>query len=164
MGDSILGNLENFESVWPRVTGSRSEAAAQRRAEADDAAVLRRFMDGEASDAAYYTGLAQRCPDSSRQILISIAADEKEHLRRLQLEYFLMTGDTYVPSLSCPMTGGLLALLRKAYVHELEGAASYLSAAGDTDKSRLMLLYPKLAKDESRHAEAVVGLIEKAMT
>ncbi|MEG1789631.1 MAG: ferritin family protein [Oscillospiraceae bacterium] len=158
-GDMMRG-LENFDRVWSRVTGE-----ACRTAEPpvhDDIPTLREFINDEARDAGYYALLSRRMPGAART-LMCISRDERVHLRELQVEYFLLCGDSSPTCESCPLFCGTLKALRMAYGSECAGAAAYLKAAEETGSECLRALYREHAADETRHAEILRELISRVM-
>jgi rubrerythrin len=159
MDEGMITGLQNFDRVWSRVTGA---AEAPTAPPDDDAEVLRGFIAGEAHDAAYYSSLARRTRSASRT-LATMAADERGHKRDLQVEYFLLTGDSYTVEPSCPAVSTILNSMRTAYINELEGARGYLAAAEATKSDRLRELYRLNASDEAEHAEALRNMISRAI-
>lgn len=151
---------DGFERVWQRVSSGAPTPPPQPRT--CDADALRSFIEGEAASAAYYTALAARSCGAARR-LMQLAADEREHQRRLQVEYFLLAGDTLSPSLSCPVQGGVLDDLRRAYLGELDAADCYRQAAAAADGAALRALYAALAVEETGHAAVLRRLVAAAM-
>jgi hypothetical protein len=162
MDDDILRSLESFERVWKRVSVTPEGPPEPPRP--DDAALLRQFIEAEAADTAFYAALAKRCTGKGRGVLTKLSAQERCHLRRLQMEYFLLTGDSCAPPHSCPAPGGTLSALRMAYLDELAGGEQYLDAAGHTANANLQALYIELAEDERCHAVLLRELIGQALT
>lgn len=161
MENNILQDLKNFDNVWMRVSEYASDPVHM--AEKGDEAVLKAFIEDESKDLAFYIDLACKCRAPGSVIIRGIAADERRHLKILQTEYFLLTGDSCVPSRSCPYTDGVLSALRKAYIHETEENKEYLKASEETKNPRLGALYEELAADEKRHLDRIRKLIEISM-
>ena len=163
---------EGFEEVWRRVVDAgeepravpwgRDAATPTERPKADSPKLLRELMDAERAAQLFYTALSKRCADRGRSALTRMAWNEGNHLRELQLEYFLLLGENYVPIESCPRQTDVLNALRMAYLSEKKSGAEYLAAA-EQDDSRAEL-YRKLAGEEMCHAETLRKLIEKALT
>lgn len=153
-GENAYG-LENVERVWARVTGETPPAR-------DESAALRSFMEDEARDGAVYAALSRRAARAA-QTLSRMAADERRHLWELQVEYFLLTGDSYVPAPSCPAPGETLSALRRAREGEIAGAAAYRTAAAAAEDKTLRDLYEQHAGDEETHAAELRELISRAM-
>ena len=159
MDQDIRYGMEHFDRVWSRVTDTETPPAASGW---DEQAALRGFMDDEARDRAFYTALAGRCP-AGGNALRCMAADERGHLRELQVEYFLLTGESYAPPESCPVVNGTLSAMRKAHAGETAGSEEYRRAASRTPSPRLRALYESHAADEAMHAEKLRALILRAM-
>jgi rubrerythrin len=153
-------NLEQdatgFEAIWQRVMDDHTADVAVHGAVSEEER-LRKFMDDEASDAEYYRRWATRSSQHCAQIFKKIAADERRHLRQLQVEYFILTGDTYMPLQSVDESKSILCALRKKYKDERRGAASY-QAAAEADPSRTAL-YSDLAADELLHSKRLMKII-----
>ena len=154
-----------FDAVWQRVRGASdgncpAPNTAGQRSGMDESERLRRFMDGEACDARFYAALACRCPGTSRQALLRIAADEACHLKRLRARYFLLTGAAYTPPEACPLIVTTPDALRGKHADEREGAAAYRAAAEQTPDQELKDTYLCLSQDEARHARTIVCLLE----
>lgn len=138
--------LEGFPEVWRRVCG---EPAAKGPANALES--LRGFIADETCAAAFYEACAARfTPYSTR--LKQLARDERGHLRALQTEYFLLTGERYIPPKTCPLPRGGLRALRAAYCDELSAVLAYRKAADAANDEALAGIYRKNASDEERHA------------
>jgi rubrerythrin len=164
MDKDILQSLNNFDRVWMRVSEYASDPDySTHETPSNDAETLRSFIEGESKDLAFYMDLAGKCRTPGRTVINEIASDERRHLKKLQTEYFLLTGDSSVPRRSCPYTDGILSALRRAYIHETEGYSQYIKAAGETKIPRLEALYTELAADEKRHSEKIRKLIEIAI-
>ncbi|NCB50445.1 MAG: hypothetical protein EOM54_01000 [Clostridia bacterium] len=159
MNEDILEGLRSFDRVWSRVAG---EPGAPTQVGQADEAALREFIADESRDAAFYSALARRAGWASR-MLRRMAAEESSHKRDLQLEYFLLTGDSHAVPPSCPVVGPVLDSMRLAYANELKGAESYLSAAEATKSERLGELYRLHASDEINHAEVLRSMISRAI-
>ncbi len=149
--------LEGFGAVWSRVCGGQPEADGRE----NGLEALRGFIADEACAAAYYEAAAGRFPRFAQR-LRELARDERGHLRSLQGEHFLLTGEIYLPPESCPLPRGGLRALRRAYCDELEAAAAYVSAAQGADEA-LAGLYRRNASDEERHASILKELILRAL-
>lgn len=156
MDGEMNSQFRGFEDVWSRVTGEKPLRGG------GDAETLRRLMDGEAEDAARYDELARRSRVAARE-LREMSADEREHFRHLQVEYYLLTGDSYLPPESCPLIKGVLGAMRAAYVGELKGAEEYMKAAGETERPELRELYEAHAGDERGHAATLRRIITRAL-
>lgn len=159
MNEDILYGLRSFDRVWNRVAGEPEAPPPMGRA---DEAALREFIADESRDAAFYQTLARRAGWASRK-LCCMAAEELSHKKDLQLEYFLLTGDSHVVPPSCPTVCAVLDSMRMAYANELKGAESYLAAAEATKSEHLREMYRLHASDEMNHAEALRHMILRAI-
>ena len=154
--DEQMFDLNGFDRIWQRVQGAPS------RPERDDAAVLRRFLDGTAEAAAFEERLARRTAGVARQ-LQQLHRETLRRLHMLQTAYFLLTGDTYAPAESCPVQGGILTDLRKDYLRAQERAGQYRAAGTATDREALATLYEELAELEAAHAASLHRLFGQAL-
>lgn len=122
---------------------------------------LKDLMYDEAREAKYYADLARSrnaavCAFSLKEI----SDEESAHLKRLQAEYYILTGEAFFPCvafLKSPDT--YLEALRERFIGENEGARAYLDAATQTTNTRLSALYNEFSTDELRHAESMATLI-----
>ncbi|HHU23344.1 MAG TPA: hypothetical protein GXZ52_08045 [Clostridiales bacterium] len=168
--DEILSGLENFEKVWQRVRGEKAaprpepEKKFRPQHKNLDAERLELFMENENKAVAFYSELAKKCRGWSREILMGILADERSHLKKLQLEYFLLTGDSYAPPRACPNVGGILSSLRLAYLDERKANESYAEAGKETENRDLAALFIQLAADEAGHGEKLRCMIEQSLS
>lgn len=160
MEEKTVFDLGGFDQVWRRVNGGAPSLPPQ--PQSTGAATLRSFIERASEAAAFYAALSARSGGAMRT-LRRLAAEEREHLRRLQVEYFLKSGDTCAPGRSCPMRGSVLGDLRKAYLGELANAEQFRSAAQTAETPELAALYRELAEAEAAHAAALRGLIAAAM-
>lgn len=160
MKEDYAQGLEYFESVWSRVAGDPPTKSGQ--ASDCDEVTLRSLIVAEATALDFYRKLAARS-STSRRIFAGIAEDEQRHLRHLQTEYYLLTGDSYMPPESCPLLRGGLSDLRHACLTKREAERTYLDEAGRTERDKLAQMYRNHSNDESRHAEIIRKLIMRAV-
>ena len=147
-------SIKNFDSVWGRVSGEVGVIVPLR----SEQAVLEERIGAEQRNAAFYDILARRYRGMERTIR-RIAAEERGHMRELQVEHFLLTGDTYMPEPSCPVVTSVLEALRTAYKEELAAADIYKKQAAATPSEALREIYECHAADETRHAETLRTMI-----
>lgn len=150
MEENILQCLEDFDRIWQRVSAASSSPPPACGSSENEK--LQAFLAAELCSASYYTHLAKMFQGAGRQLLLSHAADEKAHARRLRAEYFIRTGRSPLPGGPCECVSGKLASLRKVYYRELEAAAAYREAAENCPSEELAILYRSFSKDEERHA------------
>lgn len=145
--DEIINGLGSFDGVWRRIEDADSGAPESR---------LREYIAGEARSAAAYVHLKSTVCGFSR-VFTSMERDERRHLARLQLEYFLLTGDSVTPEPCAPPSGGALSLLRECFLAKKATAAEYASAAKAFPQLRA--LFDNMSSDELRHAETLRSII-----
>lgn len=145
----------DFDSVWSRVTGSSSRDLRE---------ALESFIENEVSDAAYYSALAARSRSvCAKKLFSALAGDESCHARKLQLAYFLLTGDNFTPAARCPsLPPALTDALRLRYREEISGAEEYEAYAPNTDDETKKMLR-ELASDERCHASEIRKLLESCV-
>jgi len=122
---------------------------------------LKDLMYNEAREAKYYADLARSrnayiCASTLREI----SEEEGAHLKRLQAEYYILTGSTFFPCVALlNIPGAYLEALRERFLGENEGAKAYLDAAAQTSHPRLSAIYTEFSVDELSHAENMASLI-----
>ena len=127
--------------------------------------VLEGFIEEELADHRHYAAFVRQAPSAARPVLRQLGADEAEHARRLMAAYYLITGKCYQPHVSCDRVyiGPYCPALRERYHEEACGGLNYLRAAEGTTDPCLQKLLKELSQAEYRHAEQVMGLLEKAL-
>ena len=163
MDERFGQSLERFSAVWQRV------AAPSQPPETDwmppgppplpaggEQARLQMFLERETELLSLYRALSRRTGNGAARQLFS---DTQKHLRRLQVEYFLLTGDTFAPPPGRDPPAGILPLLRRAYLLEGELSGQY-EAAGT---GPLQELYQCRVKTANAHREILRGMIAKAL-
>lgn len=155
-------NFYSFESVWRRITENENEIEIKTETIApfNETETLRGFISDEARDATFYNIFAVNFP-KYRQTILGVRDDEREHRRKLELEYFLLTGEIYVPREPLILIDGALGSLRQAYRGEIAGYEAYSAAAKQSGAGVLQTLYIELARCEMEHAGIMRRLIEK---
>lgn len=165
MDEQVLKDLRSFDAVWNRVTAASQGERAAETASArpfDEAETLAALIGDELRDSRFYAALA-RGAGSLAPDLLCLSAAEREHLRALSAEYYLLTGRRCRPGGTCPVARSVLPGLRLAHENEVEGAAAYAAAAEETGSARLGALYRALAADEEAHAAKLRALIGRAL-
>ena len=148
-----------FEQLWERVTAAEADEVPKTPTEE-----LEAFMNGEMRSISFYQTLAGQCTGCARQTLLRIMTDERRHLKMMQLEYFMRTGDSFVPAVPIPAEKtGVLAALREGFLAENETAAAY-TAAGESRDGELGEIYAEIAADERRHAGQLREIIARSFT
>lgn len=169
MDYDFLSDLENFEGVWNRVCAQENEEKEETAppvkapAQPCDRDVLREFIEDENKAAVFYSAMARQCSGKNRATLIKLSSDERTHMRNLQLEYFILTGDSYAPPKLCPSIDGTLSALRVAYIYEQKAYEKFIRAAENTKNEDLAKLYREIAFCEAKHVEVVRCMLERAL-
>jgi len=157
-----LYDKDKFEKVWERVleaNGGHSKDTAEKMPEMQ---MLCEFMDDKASDEIFYTHLAKKCGDKNgEKLLRALSVQEAEHLKKLQIHYFIMTGDSYRPQYTVPYITSVLDAVRNRYIREVNCETAYQKAAIESSDGKLSQLYSEIAMDEAKHAKSIEKLIEK---
>ena len=86
--------------------------------------------------------------------------------RRLMAVYYLITGSCYRPAVSCERicVGQWCTALRERYHAEVCGGFNYARAQDGTTDSCLGELLGQLSADEYRHAEVLMGMLERSLS
>ena len=162
MDERFDQSLERFRSVWQRVAvpsqppeTNRMLPPAPPPPEEGEQARLHLFLERETELLSLYRALSRRTGNSAAGRLFS---DTQKHLRRLQTEYFLLTGDTLAPP-GQKSPAGVLPLLRRAYLSEGELAEQYEAV----DTSPLRELYQGRAETARSHRETLRRMIARAL-
>ena len=130
--------------------------------ERDYASRLEKYIADEHYSGALYAALARRCEGRQAAMLRAMSADEARHLRAMQMEYYLLTGD----SLRCAdadVAGDSCELLRGAYAGEAEAAEGYAREARLCADEELKKLYMAQSADEWRHRANVKKILGSAL-
>ena len=157
MEEKLRTDLGNFAQVWQRV-GTCDAPAAQ----VEEQERLAAFVAREHRRQRCYERAAAAMRNSGSQILRRCAAAAGERLRALQLEHYLLCGD------SCPVgrheenVKKGLAGLRQLYWEEEQSRTEYLRAAAMATGS-CQALYAHLAEDCFHQAKQLRELMGKAM-
>ena len=159
MDNALLKGLEGFERVWQRVSGGSDSAIEVCTPCGTEAERLREQIDKE-SELAMLSRQLQRRYSCGGRVLTSIAATADEHVRLLQLEYFLKTGDTYSTAACCANRSGILVGLRECYIIVCSNERTY-SELESISSGRTRELYSRLTADECRQEQILLGLISK---
>ncbi len=126
--------------------------------ERDYAARLEKYIADEHYSMVLYAFLARRCEGRYAAMLRAMSEDEARHLRAMQMEYYLLTGD----SLRCDnvdMTGDSCEKLRSAYGGEAGAAEGYAREAEMHHDGALKKVFLAQSADEWRHRANVKKLL-----
>lgn len=147
--------LQNVEDVWRRVQGKDT---AQPESGVEERVTMEQLMQSEADGAQQYRLIAGLAAGRSAETLQTMAAECRQGLKQLQTEFFMETGDTFVPQKMPMETDGLLGYLRRAYLQEGKNANRYLMAAASAQREPLRQLYGGLARRCTARQEKLYAL------
>jgi len=126
--------------------------------ERDYAARLEKYIDDENYSMCLYAALARRCGGNMAATLRAMSEDESRHLRAMQMEYYLLTGD----SRHCPKAdteGDMSELMRSAYAGEWSAAVGYEREAEMQMDGALREVFRAQSADELRHRANVKKML-----
>lgn len=156
MDERFAPGLERFGPVWQRVTSPSRPPEPPPSPAGGGQARIRLFLERETELLTLYRALSRRTRNAMAGRLLS---DTQKHLRRLQTEYFLLTGDSFAPPPGREPPPGILPLLRRAYLMEGELAEQYEAAGTDP----LRELYRDRAKTARSRQGTLRGMIARAL-
>ena len=151
---------ESFESVWERVRAAAGADTAE--APQSDSEALCGYIERKRASVASYRALVAQAGFREREALCRIAADERRHLAALEMEHFMLTGDSAAaPKSTYPKTeSGFLSALRAAALAEAESAAEHEKAAQERG-GELGAVCAAISKDDAEHARVLRGMIAR---
>ena len=120
---------------------------------------LEKYIQTEAMTHALYSHLASLFHQDMGRTLQAMAADEARHLRAMQMEYYLLTGDSLAGVTAPKFDAPPAELLRMAYSGEWDSSGDYASEAGLQQDEKLKKLYLSQSRDELRHRAAVKTML-----
>ena len=130
--------------------------------ERDYAARLAEYIADETYTQALYMALSKRCTGNMASLLRSISADEGRHLREMQMEYYLLTGDSLCPP-KRDTDGAVCELLRMAYAGEGKAAEGYADEAEMHSDGALRKKFSAISADETRHRAMIRKMLSSAL-
>ena len=127
--------------------------------------VLTGYIEMELADRRAILSLARQAPSWARQRLRDIAADQAAHARSLMAAHYLITGTCYRSSVSTERLyiGRWCPALRERYHAAACAGLNYARSADDTADPCLARLLNSLSEDSYRHAETLMGLLERSL-
>ena len=158
MEDEWSAALDGFAAVWQRVSSPPELMTVPERPR-DPAAELRSFLTQEAQRTAYYAAAAALAEPRRREQLRALSGDCRQALKKLQTEYFLLTGEQQTSPMPRLQNDGCLGFLRRSYLSEQAGARDYAAAAACTEETQLRGLYAELAERCAARRESVRALV-----
>ena len=118
------------------------------------------YIQSENLTRTLYRCLASKCHGQAAAMLRRMSGDETRHLKSMQLEYYLLTGDTM--PLEAPVINGTLQdNLRLAYAGEWGAASDYAAEAQRHGDARLKALYLAQSRDELRHRRLAREIVSR---
>ena len=128
--------------------------------------MLESFVEVELADRRHYLALAGQAPAFARQQIRELAAQAGTAARRLMAVCYLITGTCYRPSVECGRIclGRWCVALRERYHAEACNGMNYLRSAESTTDPCLGELLGQLSADEYRHAEVLMGMLERSLS
>lgn len=124
------------------------------------AARLESYIESERYTHALYKRLSGMCKGDMSVHLRRMSEDEGRHLKAMQTEYYLLTGDTCPEKNRVDTGGDFLECLRRAYSGELGAAEGYADEAEKCHDEALRRLYLVQSADEHRHRAMVKRMVE----
>lgn len=150
------------QEVWQRVMAMSAEAPRCDKPVSKQSLTAEQVMEllcGELEDAAFYEALSCRIGGKLGQRLLTIAAQERKHAKKLSAIYYLMTGKKPCPDKpKCPCIACTNEALRERYIEETKGAEHYCHLAEKAGS--FCELFRELACEESRHAQMILHLLQ----
>ena len=172
MDEEWKQTIRDFQRVWPRVSGKQGPPPGHGRRPAPktpappqrpsgDEKELEKFIRAETGAEREYLSLASRTRGRAAQELRRLAAGSQRLTKRLQAEYYLLTGDTCPLPPPSPRTCGVHEGLRQVWMDAREAEKAYLEAAGRTRDDRLSALYGEAAEEKQRQRKALYALARR---
>lgn len=145
-------SMKKFDEIWQRV---EAHEPAQTLSPEQERARLGVFIAGARARLAAYETCAKMAKGADAAALKSLAEEARGLVRSLQLEHYLLTGDTYPrTAASAEQKGGLVGL-RALYLAEERACADYLQASALCSRGSLRQLYVTQAEACHRRTAAL---------
>lgn len=127
--------------------------------------VIGGYIEAALSDRRCLLALIRQAPSWARTALRDMAAELQDQARRLSAAYYLITGQCYRPSVSTERVyvGRWCPALRERYHAAACSGLNYARSAEDTLDPCLARIFGDLSKESYRHAEELMGLLEKSL-
>lgn len=125
--------------------------------------MLKVAMDDEKADREKYRRLARMAEkERDRKTLFSIADDEGNHLKLLQMMFRKLYGKNAPKSHGAnPRPGGFKEMIGKSIVSEHEGVLFYQDVLGHLSCEELKTVIRQIMADEQRHGQLLEGIFER---
>ena len=150
---------EKFDAVWRRVTLCKTVDKPRPVTDAE-ADVLRSLIDAMARDTCHCRALAARYPRRIGATLCRMVRDNCRISKQLCAMYFIVTGGTYRPDVTCEPPSKVSDGLRAVYSGTVGVAASLTGAAETTARPDFNGTYSEAAELKYHHAALVGRMIE----
>jgi hypothetical protein len=127
--------------------------------------VLTGFIEEELEDQRAYQTMLRQAPSWARQRIRELAVEEGDHARRLMAVYYLITGECYRPAIptSRMCMERWCVALRERYHEAACNGLNYARTADETTDLCLSRLLQELSGEEYRHADLVLGLLQRSL-
>ena len=159
----VAPQLDPYPEVRQAMAVQQEQSCSRREKGMEQAELIRGFIEEELEDRRTYLAYARCAPNGeARRVLRQLAMEEQNHARRLMGIYYIMTGECYHPAI-CTEKTELLAwcqALRHRYHAESYGAHQYHRVAEEMQDLCLRKIFLQFSEDESRHAAALLRLLE----
>lgn len=157
-------NCKREAEVWQRVMAASTECDLPKRKDDDGLTVqqIMELLEGELCDACTYQTLAMRVKKDLRRCLLQLAQEERQHYRKLEAVYYLMTGQRPCPDRpKAPCVACLNEELRKRYREEVAGAEKYHCLAEKAGS--FATVFHCLGHEEERHSRRILELLQQCL-
>ena len=148
-----------------RLPGAIPDPGCMGSGAADLLDVLAGFIEEELEDQRAYQAMLRQTPSWARQQIRELAAEEGNHARRLMAVYYLITGECYHPVIPTNRVcmDRWCAALRDRYHEAACNGLNYARTADETTDLCLSRLLQELSGEEYRHADLVLGLLQRSL-
>ena len=157
-------NGKREAEVWQRVMAASAECDFPKRKDDDGltAQQIMELLEGELCDVCTYQTLAMRVKKDLRRCLLQLAQEERQHYRKLEAVYYLLTGQRPCPDRpKAPCVACLNEELRKRYREEVAGAEKYHCLAEKAGS--FASVFHCLGHEEERHSRMILELLQQCL-
>lgn len=158
-------NCKREAEVWERVMAASAECPVPVKKVAPEGVTAQQVMEllqAELKDTCTYRTLAMRVGKEIRRQLLQLSQEERQHYRKLEAVYYLMTGQRPCPDLpKAPCMACTNEELRKRYQEEVEGAARYHALAEKAGS--FASVFHCLGHEEERHSHQILTLLQRCL-
>lgn len=148
----------SFNSVWSRVTQSRSGGEA-----GGDIAYMQALISAEQSQAAFYRFARDAVRGEAAALFGLLLRSCSRRLSLLRALLFLSGGAPVQTAAQPVLPAPALTLLRQAYILESAAAERYGSAAMTADDPRLSASAFGFSQQAAENADRIVAMLEKIL-